>query len=162
MVASTAPHPAPPSAWDKPPAAFRTLKKKSNPLMPLAVAAMVALVGSGVWRVTHSAPTSHAIMILTAKRDLPAGARLGFTTVQYLSVPKQFATPDMITSLNDASDRITRAYIPQGEPIKASMLFPVATGLLAISRMMSGQLLLNSMMMNLLITRFFQRTELTF
>lgn len=129
MAATLAPHAAPPLSWDKAPTALKSKRKKSNPLLPIAVAAIVALGGSGIWRATHSAPRSATVMVLTAKRDLPAGAKLGFTTVQYLSVPKQFATPDMVTSLSAAADRITKAYIPQGEPIKSSMLFSNRDGL---------------------------------
>lgn len=60
---------------------------------------------------------------MSAKSDIAVGSRLGISNMTFLSVPKQFASPDMLISLNDTTGRVARTFIPSGEPIKDYMLF---------------------------------------
>ncbi len=128
MVASTARPPVSPViSWDKAQQQLRPVKK-SNPLAVIAAVAMVLLVVTGIWRAVSKPAPGKFIQVMAAKSDIPAGTRLGIMSVRFFDVPKQYATPDMVTSLNDATGRIARTFIPAGEPIQNYMLFPERLG----------------------------------
>ena len=132
MPAPTTPSVAPVINWDKNmPAAkpARAPQKKNNPLMISAVVAMVILSASGVWRSTHQKQVVKTVKVVTVKADTPAGVRLGFMQLSYLDVPKEFASPDMLTSLTDADNHVTKAFIPAGEPMRKEMFFQSGRGL---------------------------------
>jgi len=129
MAASTASSVTPVLAWDKSQVQVKTQRKKSNPLVVVAVAAIALLALSGVWRATHQAPPGQFIKVVTAGQDLPAGARLGFMKVKFLDVPKSLVTRDMVLKLDDVNDRVIRTFIPVGEPILLSDMFPGHNGL---------------------------------
>jgi Flp pilus assembly protein CpaB len=130
MAVSTAPTVAPVLAWDKNQAQIKPpQRKKSNPLMTVAVVAILLLAASGIWRSMHQAPAGKFVKVVTAGRDLPAGSRLGFMKLKFLDVPKELTTEDMITSLSDVNDRVTRTFVPAGEPILFPDLFPGHDGL---------------------------------
>ncbi len=116
------------SSWDKLPS-LKPVRKKGNPLIVVALLAVVILSASGIWRATHTAPPMPMVKVVAAARDLPAGSRIGFMSVRYLDVPRKFATADMIVSLNDVSGRVARTYLQAGEPIQKSMLFAGHDGL---------------------------------
>jgi len=118
-------------SWEKAQQQLKTGNKKNSPLLTIAICALVLLGLAGMWRMAHQKPAMQFVEVVVAKRDIPAGVRLGFTKVSFLQVPKKYFTADMITSLNDASGRVTRTYIPAGEPIQAFMLFSGHNGLSA-------------------------------
>jgi Flp pilus assembly protein CpaB len=118
-------------SWEKAQQQLKTGNKKTNPLLTIGIGALVLLGLAGMWRMAHQKPAMKFVEVVVAKRDIPAGVRLGFTKVSFLQVPKQYITADMITSLNDVSGRITRTYVPAGEPIQAFMLFSGHNGLSA-------------------------------
>jgi Flp pilus assembly protein CpaB len=130
MAVSTAPTVAPAIPWEKSqPQSKSSPTRKVNPLQVIAVAAIVLLALAGIWRATHQSATGQFVKVVTARQDIPAGARLGFMTVSYLDVPKAFATGDMIIELNDVNNRVARTFIPSGEPVLTSYLFPNHDGL---------------------------------
>jgi Flp pilus assembly protein CpaB len=129
MAASTASTVAPVLAWDKNQSQTKAQRKKSNPLLFVAMAAIALLAFSGVWRAMHMAPPGKFIKVVTAVRDLPAGSRLGFFQLRFLDVPKELTTKDMVVSLADVNDRVIRTFVPAGEPILMSDLFPGHDGL---------------------------------
>jgi Flp pilus assembly protein CpaB len=129
MAASTATNVAPVLAWDKNQSTLKPPRKKTNPLMAISVVAIVLLAMSGIWRAIHQAPAGKFIKVVAAVHDIPAGTRLGFLSVKYLDVPKEFATHAMVLSLNDINERVTRTFVPAGEPILFSDLFPGHDGL---------------------------------
>jgi Flp pilus assembly protein CpaB len=96
-----------------------------SPLFGILAAAILILLLIGIWR-AFSKPTEKAetIQVVAAAADLPPGCRLAFPSLHYLSIPKRYLTPDMVTSFEQVRGRIIRTYIPQGEPISASMLMP--------------------------------------
>jgi len=130
MAASTASNVAPVLAWDKNQAqANKPLRKKSNPLMVVAVLAIVLLGVSGIWRAMHQAPPGQFIKVITAGLDLPPGSRLGFMKVKFLDIPKPLVTKNMVLNLNDVDDRVVRTFVAAGEPILNSDLLPGHEGL---------------------------------
>ncbi len=116
-------------AWDKAQAQVIAPKKSGNQLTIVAVIVILLLALSGIWRFTHQSKPQQFVQVVSAGRDIPAGTRLGFMAVRYLEVPKAFATQTMVRSLNDVNDRVTRTFIPQGEPILETDLFPGHNGL---------------------------------
>jgi Flp pilus assembly protein CpaB len=129
MAASTAPNVTPVmSSWDKVPS-LKPARKKGNPLFLVALAGIVLLGASGLWRASHTAPAMPMVKVVSAARDIPAGVRLGFMAVRYLDVPRKLATPDMVTSLGDINGRVARTFLKVGEPIQAWMLFSDRGGL---------------------------------
>ncbi len=132
MAVSTASRPtgAPVVSWEKVQQRLRpSSSRKNNPLLIVAIIAMVLLALTGLWRATHQAASGQMVKAMAARKDIPAGARLSFAMISFLDVPKQFATSDMATSLNDVSGRIARTYIPAGEPIRSYMIFSGKDGL---------------------------------
>jgi len=129
MPASTASPVSPVLAWDKNPVQTKTPKKKSNPLIVVAVLAIVLLGASGVWRATHQKPTGQFIKVVTALRDMPAGTRIGFMKVKFLDVPKALVTKNMVLALDDIDNRTLQNFIPAGEPILFTDMMPGHGGL---------------------------------
>jgi Flp pilus assembly protein CpaB len=129
MTSATAPNATPVLVWDKTNPQLKSPGKKNNLFMTIAMIAIVALCISGLWRTFHTAAPTKYVQVMAAGRDIPAGVRVGFTMVHFLEVPKRYVTKDMITSLNDVSDRVSKTFIPIGEPIKTTMLLPGHDGL---------------------------------
>ncbi|MGH2508855.1 MAG: hypothetical protein ACRDHZ_15835, partial [Ktedonobacteraceae bacterium] len=71
------------------------MRKKQNPLMIIAVLAIVVLGFSGVWRATHQAKPAEWVKVVAVSKDTPPGTRLSFTSLRYIEFPKQFAQRDM-------------------------------------------------------------------
>ncbi len=129
MTSATAPNVAPVLVWDKTNPQLKPAGKKSNPMLVIAMIAIVALALSGLWRTFHTPAPTKYVQVMAAGRDIPAGVRVGITMVHFLDVPKRYVTKDMITSLNDVSDRVTNTFIPAGNPIKSYMVLPGHDGL---------------------------------
>jgi Flp pilus assembly protein CpaB len=129
MVASPLPNVAPVLAWDKNQSQLKSKRKKANPSMVVAAIAIGVLGLSGIWRASHQSASSEFVKVVAARGDISAGTRLGFMSVSYLDVPKAYATRDMLVSLNSINDRVTRTFVPAGEPIVNSDLFPGHDGL---------------------------------
>lgn len=124
MPAPLAPTPAQLASWEKGLPATKSPKKKSNPLMVLAVAVMVILGASGLWRAVHAPAKGKFVKVVAINKDTAPGIRLGFFSVHYFDVPQELVTPDMVRDLNDISGMVAKTYLQAGEPIKSWMLFP--------------------------------------
>jgi len=127
MAAPSTPSAASSLSWEK---AIQVTKptrignrKKGNPLLIIAVIAMVILAISGIWRSTHQVAQVKMMKVVSPRRDTGAGVRLAFMSLSYLDIPKEFVTADMVTSLNDADNHLTRVFVPAGEPLRKTMLF---------------------------------------
>lgn len=124
MAASTVrPSVTPLVSWDKTQQQAKPAAKKSNPLLMVIAIAVVLLLASGLFRMLHKPNKGQWVEVVAARGDIPAGCTLGITNVTFTSVPKQFCSSDMIVSLNNATGRVTRSFIPAGEPIKNFMVF---------------------------------------
>lgn len=124
MPAPIAPNAAPVTSWDKSVPLSKTSKKKSNPIMLLAVVVMIILGGSGLWRAVHAPAKGKFVKVIAINKDTAPGVRLGFLDVHYFDVPKDVASTDMVRDLNDVSGMVAKTYMPAGEPIRSWMLFP--------------------------------------
>ena len=122
---------APILSWEKAQQQHKTSNKKNSPLLIVGIAAVILLALAGLWRFSHQQHSGQWLEVMAARRDIPAGARLGITTVSFLRVPKKYTTEDMIRSLNDVAGRMTKSYIPAGEPIQKFMLLPAHESLAA-------------------------------
>jgi Flp pilus assembly protein CpaB len=129
MTSATAPNSAPVLVWDKTNPQLKPTSKKSSPLLLIAIVGIAILVSSGLWRTFHTPAPVKYVQVMAAAKDIPAGVRVGFNMVHFFDVPKRYATKDMIFSLNDVSDRVSKTFIPAGEPIKTTMLLPGHDGL---------------------------------
>ncbi|HEY9773649.1 MAG TPA: Flp pilus assembly protein CpaB [Planktothrix sp.] len=114
---------APSFNWEKANASFKQPARKRNPFLLIAVVATIVLAVSGVWRAMHTTKPMAVVKVLSAAHDLPAGAKIGFTSVKFNDVPKIYVTPDMVTSLSWASGRTTRTFVAAGEPLRADDIF---------------------------------------
>jgi Flp pilus assembly protein CpaB len=123
MSTSTAPNAAPLLNWEKADKQLKSVRKKRNPLMIVAVLAIVVLGVSGIWRATHQAAPAEWVKVVAVSKDTPPGTRLSFTSLRYIEFPKKFMQRDMALSLSDVAGNVTRTFIPQGEPIRAAMVF---------------------------------------
>lgn len=117
-------------AWDKAQANIKPSRPRNQQaLSGIAIIVILLLSAAGLWRAYHSPKPGQWVQVIAAGRDIPAGVRLGFTTVRFLDVPKPFVTTSMVTSLNDITNRVTKTFIPAGEPIDTSMLMSRSEGL---------------------------------
>lgn len=133
MAVSTATRSAgtPVISWEKAQQQLKTANKKNNPLLAVGIGVVILLAIAGLWRMTHQQAPGQWVEVMAARHDIPAGTRLGITSINFLKVPKQYFAPEMIRSLNDATGRVSRTYIPAGEPLQKFMLFPSYRGLSA-------------------------------
>jgi len=103
-----------------------------NPIVLFAIAVVVLLVVAGMWRASqNNSGVEKTITIVAAGKDLPAGTRIGFTSVHFMQIPKRYYSPSMALSPVNFIGRMTKTYIPMGEPIQDTMLFKDAGGLAA-------------------------------
>ncbi|HEY9760479.1 MAG TPA: Flp pilus assembly protein CpaB [Oculatellaceae cyanobacterium] len=123
---------APVLSWEKAIQQTKPLKaskKKTSPVMVFGVVAMLILAASGVWRSMHQTQPKPMVEVVVAKKDVAAGVRLGFMDLHFLDVPKELVTKDMLTSLSDADNHITKTFLQAGEPLRTSMFFSNTQGI---------------------------------
>lgn len=97
-------------------------QKGSNPITVILLLAAVVMVIAGLARAMTKPPEKQVVRVVGAASDLAPGCRLNFTTLHYIEIPKQYWSPEMMTSSSEAVGRITSLYIPTGEPILTSSL----------------------------------------
>lgn len=100
-----------------------------KPLTMILVAAIALLVLSGLARSFQKAPVVESVRVVAAGKDIAPGCRLGFTCLHYLNIPRNYWSPQMVTSYPDVVGRVATAYIPAGEPIVTSRLLSAGKGL---------------------------------
>ena len=103
-----------PQAVSKPKAPIRLKPqgKKVKPLQIIALAAIALLCLSGLYRAMHQAPTQKMVQVVAAGRDLLPGTEIGFTSLRFIPVPREYVTRDMVFSLNGIVNHETRTYLP--------------------------------------------------
>lgn len=90
----------------------------------LMLVLMVVLVGVGISKMVMNKPVvKDTVVVVGAGTDLPAGARIAFGSLHYVEIPKRYATPEMLLSSEQAVGKVTKYFIPMGEPISSDELF---------------------------------------
>jgi len=85
---------------------------------------MVVLVGVGIAKMMINRPVvKDTLTVVGAGVDLPAGSRISFGNLHYVEIPKRYATPEMLSSSELAVGKVTKYFIPMGEPISSDELF---------------------------------------
>ncbi|MBY0545791.1 MAG: Flp pilus assembly protein CpaB [Candidatus Obscuribacterales bacterium] len=100
--------------------------KKIPPMrMILLVAVMALLVLGGVRMVGGSAKQPAAtVRVVAAGEDLPPGCKVGFTSLHYTQLPKDYFSEDMFTSYQQLVGSTTCNFVRKGEPIVAKAVLP--------------------------------------
>lgn len=99
-------------------------KRSGAAFVWLVVTAVIVLVGAGLFRLAAKpAASERRVKVVAAGKDLPPGVRLGFTSLHYVDIPERYVTGDMQVSYEKLVGRVTRTFIPQGEPLRDADLF---------------------------------------
>lgn len=90
----------------------------------LMLVLMVVLVGVGITKMmTNRTVKKETVTVVGAGTDLPAGSRIHFGNLHYVEIPSRYVTPEMLTSSEQAVGKVTKFFIPMGEPISTDELF---------------------------------------
>lgn len=108
--------------------------KKVPPIrIILLVAVIVLVVLGGARMVGGSAKQPEAtVRVVAAGEDLPPGCKVGFTSLHYTQLPKDYFTEDMFTSYQQLVGSTTRNFVRKGEPITGHALLPLKQTLAGI------------------------------
>jgi Flp pilus assembly protein CpaB len=99
-------------------------------MLVILLAAIVLFVAIGTIRLINKpAAAGEKVQVVAAGMDIPAGCRLGYTSLHYVQIPRQYVTSDMCPSYKEAVGRVTKTFVRRGEPISGSMLFAGTAGL---------------------------------
>lgn len=99
-------------------------QRKGNSIATILIAVILLLLIVGVGRLFYRPSViAQTVKVVAAGGDIPPGCRIGFTSLHYLEIPKNYLTAQMVTSYPEVVGRVSRSFIAQGEPIIESMLF---------------------------------------
>jgi len=121
----------PPSSAPDVPALFKDRAQSGNSRKSMSAAAMlmlvlmVVLVGVGIAKMMMNRTPAKklTVTVVGAGVDLPAGSRINFGSLHYVEIPERYVTPEMLTSSEQAVGKVTKFFIPMGEPISSDELF---------------------------------------
>lgn len=121
----------PPSSAPDVPALFKDRAQSGNSRKSMSAAAMlmlvlmVVLVGVGIAKMMMNRTTvkKQTVTVVGAGVDLPAGSRINFGSLHYVEIPERYVTAEMLTSSEQAVGKVTKFFIPMGEPISSDELF---------------------------------------
>lgn len=101
--------------------------KKVPPIRIILLVAVIVLVVLGAARmVGGSAKQPEAtVRVVAAGEDLPPGCRVGFTSLHYTQLPKEYFSEEMFTSYRQLVGSTTRNFVRKGEPITGHALLPL-------------------------------------
>jgi Flp pilus assembly protein CpaB len=104
-------------------------KKNKSPLSIVLLLAIVALIGTGVFRLVNKPASPDMVQVVGVAQDMPPGCRLGFRSLHYVQIPRLYHRKDMFESYDQVVGKVTRTFIAQGEPLMQSSLFHSSAGL---------------------------------
>lgn len=121
----------PPSSTQDVPSLFKdrtlsgnTPRKSMSAAAILMLVLMVVLIGVGLTKMLmNRTVVKETVTVVGAGVDLPAGSRISFGSLHYLELPKRYATAEMLLSSEQAVGKVTKYFIPMGEPISTDELF---------------------------------------
>ena len=89
----------------------------------LCLFAIALVLGGSVWKVTAFAKP-HTVDVVVPTQALNPGCPIRFDSVEFRTIPARYLTSQMQTSCETVIGRYVRDFIPAGEPILNSYLFP--------------------------------------
>jgi Flp pilus assembly protein CpaB len=97
--------------------------QKSRLSLYLCVVAVVVLLAGSIWKLV-AVPKQRTIDVVVPSQALHPGCPLRFDSVEFRTIPARFLTSEMQTSCEKVIGRYAKEFIPAGEPILSSYLFP--------------------------------------
>lgn len=100
-------------------------KRGMNPVGIMLLVVVVLLVVVGVSRsMLKPKAAKTTVSVVGAAVDLPAGCRISYTSLHYVEIPNKYLTPSMVTSSEQIVGRVSKLFVPAGEPITTDALMP--------------------------------------
>ena len=92
--------------------------KKNNTLQYLLLGVLLILLISGAARFfLQNKQDTARIRVVAAAQDIPAGCKIDFGALHYLTIPKQYERAEMFSSYEQLLGQTSSAYIRKGNPI---------------------------------------------
>jgi Flp pilus assembly protein CpaB len=121
QVPATAP---PRGAFNQP-----TVKKKNSPMLIISAVAMIGCLVIGAVRMVANSKPPEDVTVVAAAADLPAGCRIGYSNLHYMTVPKRYYLPSMYSSYEQLVGKVTRTFIGAREPLTNQVVISSDKGL---------------------------------
>lgn len=98
-------------------------RAQGSKLHYIMLAALVLLLLLGAVRILFQGKQKpESVQVVAAGQDIPAGCRISFSSLHYLTIPRRYAAEGMYSSYEQLVGKTTRAYIRKGNPIQKSEL----------------------------------------
>lgn len=123
-VPSSPPNASSRSAYNLPPT-----KKKTSPMFLLTLAAIVVCILIGFARMATTPKADATVRIVCAAKDIPPGCKIGFSSLHYMQIPKQYHSDKMFTSYEQLVGKYTRTFVSAREPFVSQELILNGQGL---------------------------------
>lgn len=98
---------------------------KSSPLQYVLLATLLVLLSvAAIKFFFQNKEQPERIRVVAAAQDIPAGCKIDFGSLHYLTIPRQYATTGMYSSYEQVLGKTTNLYIRKGNPISKQELLP--------------------------------------
>lgn len=98
-------------------------------MLLLTLAAIVVCILIGFARMATAPKADATVRIVGAANDIPPGCKIGFSSLHYMQIPKQYYSDKMFTSYEQLVGKYTRTFVPAREPFVAQELILNGKGL---------------------------------
>lgn len=105
------------------------VKKKNSPMLMISVIAIIGCLGIGATRMIANSKPPQEVTVVAAAADLPAGCRLGFSNLHYLTIAKRYYQPSMYSSYDQLVGKVTRTFVGAREPLTNRVIISSEKGL---------------------------------
>jgi pilus assembly protein CpaB len=97
-------------------------KKNQSPVSIVLIVAMGVFLIAGISRAFTKPVTTPVVKVISAIKDIPPGCKIGFSNLQYMTIPQSYMRPNLLTSYPELIGKTTNAYIRAGEPVLKDQL----------------------------------------
>ncbi len=97
-------------------------KKSQSPVNVVIIVAMGVFLIAGISRTFAKPAAAPVVKVISAIKDIPPGCKIGFTNLQYMTIPQSYMSSNLLTSYPELIGRTTSAYIRAGEPVLKDQL----------------------------------------
>ena len=98
------------------------VKKSQSPLTILLIVALGLFLVAGISRTFMKPAAAPVVKVISAIKDIPPGCKIGFTNLQYMTIPQSYMSANLLTSYPELIGKTTNAYIRAGEPVLKDQL----------------------------------------